>query len=709
MAHSILIALILGVACLNPIAFGQADVPPIAPIKPTQLEKHGVVRTDDYYWLRERENPEVLKYIEAENDYVKRQLADTEALQKTLFDEIVARIPDHDVSAPVPDRGYIYYSRIDQGQQYRVYCRRKDQNGAADEVILDVNELSQGKPFCSVAALEVSSSNNILAYAVDFVGRRKYSLFFKDLATGKVSDTVIEDVTGNVQWAEDNRTLFYTRQDPETLRWHQVFRHTLGEDPQHDPLVYQENDEEFSCSVAKSRSRRFIFIASEQTLSSECRYVSATDPTAEFQIFQPREVDHEYRIDHLGSQFFVLTNWNAKNFRLMKSAENKTAKVDWTEVVPTSDAGLLDDFELFDGFLSVATRCEGLVKIDIRPWDGANKNQVAFSEPVYVAAIDATPETKTDWLRYQFASMNTPDSVREFNVKTGETRVVKQEEVLGGFHSPDYETRRFWATATDGAKIPISLVRKKTTALDGTAPCLLYGYGSYGISMDAQFQLSVLNLLNRGFVFAIAHIRGGQEMGRTWYESGKLLQKKNTFTDFINVGEFLIAEKVADPRRLYAEGGSAGGLLIGAVINMRPDLFSGVIAEVPFVDVITTMLDDTIPLTTSEYDEWGNPNDPKYFEYMLSYSPYDNVRPIAYPNLLVMTGLHDSQVQYWEPAKWVARLRQVKTNDNLLLFKTNTDAGHGGASGRFDRYHEVVLRQAFLLKLASQSRSPTTK
>ncbi len=694
------LSLVLVLLWAAALALGQSDQPPIAQIKPTQLEKNGVVRIDDYFWLRERENPEVLKYIEAENDYVRRQMVDTEALQQQLFDEIVARIPDHDVSAPVPDRGYIYYNRIDRGQQYRVYCRRKDEAGAAEEVILDVNALAEGKPFCSVAGLAVSSSNNILAYAVDFVGRRKYSIYFKDLATGQLTDATIENVTGNVEWAEDNKTLFYTRQDADTLRWYQVFRHTLGEDAKNDPLVYQEDDQEFNCSVQKSRSRRFIFIASSQTLSDEWRYVSASEPNAEFQVFQPREADHEYHIDHLGSHFFIRTNWNAKNFRLMEAPEGKTVKENWAEVISTNDAVLLDDFELYDRFLAVASRSEGLIKIRVKPWEGGDPKDVAFSEPVYVAGIDSTPETNTDWLRYDFASLNTPDSVREYNVQTGETRVIKQEEVLGGFSTADYETRRMWATATDGVKIPVSLVFKKTTPLDGTAACLLYGYGSYGNSMDAEFRLATLNLLNRGFVYAIAHIRGGQEMGRAWYESGKLLQKKNTFTDFINVGEFLIAEKIVDPKRLYAEGGSAGGLLIGAVANMRPDLFSGLIAEVPFVDVVTTMLDDTIPLTTSEYDEWGNPNEPQYFEYMLSYSPYDNVKPVPYPNMLVTTGLHDSQVQYWEPAKWVAKLRKLKTDQNLLLFKTNTDAGHGGASGRFDRFHEVVLRQAFLLKLA---------
>jgi oligopeptidase B len=551
-----------------------------------------------------------------------------------------------------------------------------------------------------VASLAVSSSSNILAYAVDFVGRRKYSIYFRDLATGKALDKVIEDVTGNIEWAEDNKTLFYTRQDPDTLRWYQVFRHTLGDDPKNDPLVFQEDDEEFSVVVGKSRSRKFILIGSEQTLSSEWRYVSAADPAAESKLFQAREANHEYQIEHIGDRFFIRTNWNARNFRLMKAAENKTAKDAWVEVIPHDEKALLDDFALFDDFLAVAHRSEGLVKIRCKSWRENGEKQVAFSEPVYVASISATPETKTDWLRYQFASLNTPDSVREFNVKTGETRVIKQEEVLGGFNSADYETQRLWATADDGTKIPVSLVRKKTTPLDGTAPCLLYGYGSYGISMDADFQLSLLNLLNRGFVYAIAHIRGGQEMGRSWYEDGKLLKKKNTFTDFINVGEFLVREKIADPRRLYAEGGSAGGLLMGAVMNMRPDLFRGIIAEVPFVDVVNTMLDDSIPLTTSEYDEWGNPNEKNYFDYMLSYSPYDNVKSVAYPNVLVTTGLHDSQVQYWEPAKWVAKLRKLKKDKNLLLFKINTDAGHGGASGRFDQYNEVVLRQAFLLKLA---------
>ena len=684
-------------------AHGQeAMEPPVAAKKPTALKKHDHIRIDEYYWLKERENQEVLDYLNAENTYMQYQLAATEKLQQDLFEQTKARIKQTDVSAPVPDRGYEYFTRTEEGKQYPIFCRRKQ--GAApttEEIMLDVNELANGKEFCSVGGVTVSTDNNLLAYAVDFVGRRKYTLRIKDLRSGKLLEDEIPDITGNVVWAEDNKTLFYTRQDPETLRSFQVDRHELGTAPVNDSIVFQEDDEEFNCFVTKSRSRKYILIGSEQTLSSEYFFIDALAPHEQPTIMQPRERNHEYSVDHLGDNFYIRTNWDATNFRLMKTPVDRPGKSNWVDVVPHDPAVFLEDFELFDDYLVVDQRRDGLTRLKIIPWARMDEShELDFGEPCYVAGAAVTPDPHTDWLRYSFSSLRTPPSAIEYNMKTREKRIIKEEEILGGFDKNNYLTNRLWATAQDGTKIPVSLIHHKSTPLDGTAPCLEYGYGSYGISMEAGFDPTLFNLLDRGFVYAIAHIRGGQEMGRRWYEDGKLLNKKNTFTDFVDVGDFLIRNKIADPKRLYARGGSAGGLLMGAVINLRPELYHGVIADVPFVDVVTTMLDDTIPLTTSEYDEWGNPNDLKYYEYMLSYSPYDNVQAVAYPNLLVTTGLHDSQVQYWEPAKWVARLRATKTGDNLLLLKTNMDAGHGGASGRYDRYKETALRQAFLIHLA---------
>ncbi len=687
---------------LLPCAGSAQTNPPLAKVDPTVLETHGVRRVDDYFWLRDRNNPDVIAYLNAENEYFQQQMRDTESLQTALLAEIIERIPAAETSAPVPDRGFVYWNRIERDQQYRVYFRRLEAGGP-EQIILDVNALAVGKPFCSVAGLAVSPDNQRLAYAIDFQGRRKYTIRIKNLEDGSLLPDEIVDVTGNLVWAEDNQTLFYARQDPETLRSFQIFRHTLGADPSQDVLVFQEDDPEFSCHVTKSRSRQFVFIVSSQTLSTEWRYVSATQPMGEFQVFQPRGPEHEYSIDHLGDAFFVRTNHQAKNFRLMKTSPQATGQEHWQEVLPTNPARLLEDFDLFDDFLVAEWRSEGKTAIDIYTWEGEKRDSVEFSEPVYLASTAVTPQTQTPWVRYAFMSLNTPASVREYNVETRETRIIKEAEVLGGFRASDYLTRREWATAPDGTRIPLSIVHHRNTPLDGTAPCLLYGYGSYGASMDPFFDLALLNLLNRGFVYAIAHIRGGQEMGREWYESGKLMKKVNTFTDFIACGEFLVAHKFADPRRLYANGGSAGGLLMGAVVNLRPDLFQGVIADVPFVDVVTTMLDDTIPLTTGEYDEWGNPHEKAAFDYMLSYSPYDNVREVEYPHLLVTSGLHDSQVQYWEPAKWVAKLRRQKKGSNLLLMKTNMEAGHGGASGRMDAYREDIFRQAFLLKLAGIS------
>ncbi len=680
-------------------------LPPVAEVVPRKLQEHGSERIDNYYWLKERDNPEVIEYLKAENAYTAAVMQPYKALEEKLFAEIKARIQQDDASVPYTERGYVYYTRFEEGRQYPIYCRRSDRADVPEQIMLDVNQLAEGKPYCSARGVRVSSKNDILAFATDYLGRRIYTLRFKNLTTGDMLADEIPHVTGNVVWAEDNQTVFYTRQDLETLRSFQVFRHVLGTDAAEDPLVFQEDDDTFSCYVSKSRSRKYVMINSDQTLSSECRFVNAEKPAGPWSVFAPRRRDHEYSVDHFDGYFYVRTNSQASNFRLMRVAEDDFAESQWQELIPQNEQEFLQAFSLYRGFLAVQKVVQGLPIIRIFPWSEQGNglgapHDLDFGEPTYSASIVETPDPATDWLRYDYSSLTTPDSTYQYNMRTREKQLLKQEPVLGDFHRENYQTERCWVTARDGIEVPVSMVYRKDTPLDGTAPCLLYGYGSYGSSMPASFASYRLNLIDRGFIYAIAHIRGGQELGRQWYEAGKLLKKKNTFTDFIDVGQFLVDNHYADPHRLYARGGSAGGLLVGAALTMRPDLFQGVIADVPFVDVVTTMLDDTIPLTTSEYDEWGNPHVKEYYDYMLSYSPYDNVEKTNYPNLLVTTGLHDSQVQYWEPAKWVAKLRAMKSDDNLLLLKTNMDAGHGGASGRFDRFKEVAFRQAFLLRLA---------
>lgn len=694
--------LILCLILLPMSAQAQEDpAPPVAEKIPTELKKHGEIRIDEYYWLRERENSKVIDYLNAENAYTKAMMADIEGLQEKLVEETKARIKQTDTSVPYDDRGFTYYTRTEDGAQYPIYCRKQAGNESAEEeAYMDVNKLAEGHDFCSVAGLEISDNNQILAYAVDFVGRRKYSLRFKNLETNELYEDEIKDITGNVVWAADNKTVFYTRQDPQTLRSYRIFRHTLGTDPADDKLVFEETDEEFSCGVGRSRSRKYIIIASFQTLSTEFRFFPADAPDSEPVVFNAREDDHEYSVDHLGDYFYIRTNWNAKNFKLMRTKEDATQKENWEDVVAHSDDSYFGGFELFNNWLVLQKRENGLTVIKIRNWDDGKEFELDFGEPCYQAGMSATPEPDTDVLRYRFSSLKTPGSVFDYNMSTKEKTLLKQDEILGGFNTENYVTERIWATATDGTQVPVSLIRHKDTPKDGSAPCLLYAYGSYGSSMSASFSSSRFNLIDRGFVYAIAHIRGGQEMGRHWYEDGKLLRKKNTFTDFIDAGKHLVAEGYCSKDHLYARGGSAGGLLMGAVSNMAPELFNGIIADVPFVDVVTTMLDESIPLTTSEYDEWGNPNDLQYYQYMLSYSPYDQVEEKEYPNMLVTTGLHDSQVQYWEPAKWVARLRDRKTDNNQLLLKTNMKSGHGGASGRYDRYKEIAMRHAWLLNLA---------
>lgn len=674
--------------------------PPMAKMVPTKLEKHDHIRMDNYYWLRERENPEVIKYLKVENDYTKTVMAHTEGLEQVLFEEIKGRVKQTDMSVPYKLDDYYYYTRYEEGKEYPVYCRKKASLESTEELMIDGNALAEGHEYFSIGSYVVSAGQDILAYAVDTVGRRIYSIYFKNLTTGELLPDVIPHTTGNMDWADDNATVFYSKQDPDTLRSYQIYRHVLGTDPIQDQLVYEEADETFSVQVFKTKSKQYLMIASFQTLSSEYRYVDAQNPTGPFTVFVPREHEHEYEVDHYQDRFYIRTNDHAKNFRLMTTPTTATGKEHWQEVVPHRQDVLLEDFELFRDHLVLEERKQGLVHIRIIPWGGGEEHELDFGEPAYLTYLSDNYEFNTPILRFAYTSMTTPNSIYDYDMVAREKALLKQEEVLGGFDLTNYQTERQHARADDGTEIPISLVYRKGITKDGQNPLLLYGYGSYGLSMDASFSSPRVSLLDRGFVFAIAHIRGGEELGRSWYEDGKLLNKQNTFTDFIACAEYLIREQYTNRDKIFAMGASAGGLLMGAVINKRPDLFQGIVAQVPFVDVITTMLDPTIPLTTGEYDEWGNPNQKEYYDYIVLYSPYDNVEAKAYPHLLVTTGLHDSQVQYWEPAKWVAKMRAVKTDSHRLLLKTNMDAGHGGASGRFQRYKELAFQYTFLLDLA---------
>jgi oligopeptidase B len=681
---------------------GDTD-PPVAKLVPVELEEHGDVRVDNYYWLNERDNPDVIDYLTAENAYTDAVMAHTKNLEEDLFKEIKGRIKQNDESVPYKLDDYYYYSRYEEGKEYPFYCRKKGSLEANEQIMLDVNAMAEGHEFCSVRGRRVSSGQDLLAYAEDLIGRRIYTIKFKNLDTGENLADEIGEVTGGMAWANDNKTLFYAKQDPTTLRSFRIFKHVLGSDAAADELIYEEKDETFTCYVWKTKSKKFIMIGSFHTLSSEMRYLEADNPDGSFAVFLPRERDHEYSVDHYQDKFYIRTNWEAKNFRLMETSLDKTDKDNWTDVIPHRDEVLLTGSEIFEKYLVLEERKNGLTQLYVRPWSGKEGHYLDFGEAAYMAYISTNPDFKTTLVRYVYSSMTTPRSTFDYDMASHEKTLKKQDEVLGGFDSADYRTERLYATAHDGVRVPISLVYREGVGKTGDNPLLLYAYGSYGYSMDASFSASRLSLLDRGFVYAIAHVRGGEEMGRWWYEDGKLLKKKNTFTDFIDCAEHLIAQGYTNSDHLYAAGGSAGGLLMGAILNMRPDLFNGVIARVPFVDVVTTMLDDSIPLTTGEYDEWGNPNDKAYYDYMLSYSPYDNVEAKDYPNILVTTGLHDSQVQYFEPAKWVAKLRTMNTGNNRLLLKTNMDAGHGGASGRYKRYKETAFQWAFLLDLAGRT------
>ncbi|MGB3342335.1 MAG: S9 family peptidase [Aequorivita sp.] len=665
------------------------------------LEKHGDIRQDDYYWLNNPEDAEVIDYLKAENAYYDKMTDHTKKFKEDLFEEMKARIKEDDQSVPYKLNGYYYITRYEKGQDYPIYTRKKGSMDAEEEILFNVNEMAKGHAFYNLAGINVSEDNKLVSFGVDTLSRRKYNIFIKNLETGEVYPERIPSTTGGATWGNDNKTLFYTRKDDKTLRADRIYRHRLGSDPAQDKLIYTEDDDTFGTYVYKSKSRKYLIIGSYSTLTSEYRILKADNPLEEFQIFQPRERGLEYGISHYGNNWYVLTNKDkALNFKLMITPEDKTSKENWVDMISHRTDVLLEDIDIFKDYLVVSERSNGLTQIRIKRWDNTQDYYLPFDNETYTAFATQNPEFETKVLRYGYNSLNTPPSVIDFNMETKERTVLKEAEVLGGkFDKDNYQTERLWATARDGKKIPISVIYRKGIKKDGSNPLLQYGYGSYGATIDPYFSSVRLSLLDRGFIFAIAHVRGGEYMGRQWYEDGKLLTKKNTFTDFIDVSKYLIEQGYTSNKHLYASGGSAGGLLMGAIVNMAPELYNGVLASVPFVDVLTTMLDDTIPLTTGEYDEWGNPNELEYYDYIKSYSPYDNVEAKHYPNMLVTTGLHDSQVQYYEPAKWVAKLRDLKTDNNLLLMHTNMDAGHGGASGRFEALKEVAMDYAFLLDL----------
>jgi oligopeptidase B len=675
--------------------------PPKADKIAKNLEIHGDTRVDNYYWLNQKDEPEVIDYLERENDYYDKMTAHTKQFKEDLFEEMKSRIKEDDASVPYKLNGYYYITRFEVGKDYPIYTRKKESLDAEEEILFNVNEMAIGHSFYNLNGINVSEDNKLVSYGVDTVSRRNYTIYIKNLETGELLKESIPLTTGSATWANDNKTLFYTRKDEQTLRSNKIYRHTLGENSENDKLIFTEEDDTFGTYVYKTKSRKYLVIGSYSTLTSEFRIVNADTPLKDFKIFQPRERGLEYGISHYGDSFYVLTNKDkATNFKLMKTSENNTLKENWKDMISHREDVLLEDIDIFKNYLVISERNNGLNKLRIKRWDNKEDYYLPFDNETYTAYTTSNPEFDTKILRYGYNSLATPASVIDFNMETREKEIKKETEVLGGnFDKNNYESQRVWATAADGTKIPISMVYRKGIKRDGSNPLLLYGYGSYGATIDPYFSSTRLTLLDRGFIFAIAHVRGGEYLGRQWYENGKLLKKKNTFLDFIDASKFLISEGYTSKDHLYASGGSAGGLLMGAVVNMAPEIYNGVIASVPFVDVVTTMLDDNIPLTTGEYDEWGNPNDIEYYNYMKSYSPYDNVSEIEYPNMLITTGYHDSQVQYWEPAKWVAKLREMKKGNNVILFHTNMDAGHGGASGRFEALKEVAMDYAFLLDL----------
>ncbi|MDC1062954.1 S9 family peptidase [Flavobacteriales bacterium] len=667
---------------------------------------------DNYDWMRlsdsqkeskksDAQTLDVLNYLNAENDFLEKEMSGTESFQNDLFDEFVARIEQNDESVPVSYNGYTYYTKYKEGEDYSIHYRKKNNDSSEEEIILNLPEMAKGSSYFALGDKSISESNNLMAYSVDLLSRRDYTIHIKDLRTGEILADKIQNTTGRITWANDNKTLFYTKKDKVTLRSYQIYRHIIGTDPSEDVLVFEEDDETFGCFIYKTKSRKYLMIGSYQTLSSEYRFLDANDPLGDWQVIQPRENNLEYSVSHFEDKFYIKTNWDAKNFRLMQTSIYSTSKNYWQEVIPHRKDVLLRSIDIFKNYLVVNERNEGLRKTRVINWQDNSEYYITFNDPSYSLYSSSNLEFDTDLFRFVYTSLTTPRSVYDFNMVSKERTLLKQKQVLGGdFDSDNYVSERIFANSRDGkTQIPISLVYRKGLQKNGANPLLLNGYGSYGSSSDPYFSSVRLSLLDRGFTYAIAHVRGGQEMGRDWYEDGKLLKKKNTFYDFIDCAKHLIDTKFTSSEHIYATGGSAGGLLMGAVINMEPELFKGVVAGVPFVDVINTMWDESIPLTTGEFDEWGNPKEKEYYDYMKSYSPYDNIENINYPNLLITTGYWDSQVQYWEPAKWIAKIRDIRANDNLLLMHCNMDVGHGGSSGRFESLKEIALEYAFLFKL----------
>ena len=679
---------------------------PVAQKAPKELKIHGDTRVDNYFWMNQREDPKVIDYLNKENAYTKSILKPTESFQKELYEEMIGRIKKDDESVPYRKNGYWYYTRFITEGEHPIFCRKKGSgeldNVGEEEIIFDVNEMAKDHTYYKLGNFSISTNNKLCAFSEDTVSRRIYTLKLKNLETGEYLDMEIKGTTGGATWANDNQTIFYTLRDETTLRSYKIMSYNIL--TKEHKVRYIETDDTFNCGVDKSKSQKYIIISSGASITSEYQFVPADRPEDEFKIFQPRIRGVEYDISHFQNKWYVLTNWDAQNFRLMETDEVLTERSNWEEVMAHREDTLIEGLELFSDHLVVEERRDGQNHIRIINQKNGEEHYMRFDSETYDCWSSVNPEFETNILRFGYTSMTTPSSVFDYNLDTGEKTLLKQQEVIGGYEEELYDSKRILVTARDGVKVPMSIVYRKIAPghnQEGLKdrPTLLYAYGSYGHSLDPYFSSIRLTLLDRGFVYVIAHIRGGEDMGRQWYDDGKLLNKKNTFNDYIDCAEHLIKEGITTPEKLYAQGGSAGGLLMGAVINMRPELWRGVIAQVPFVDVVTTMLDDSIPLTTGEYDEWGNPNDEEYYHYIKSYSPYDNVEAKAYPNMLITTGLHDSQVQYWEPAKWIAKLRELKTDDNILIMDCNMDTGHGGASGRFESLKETVKEFTFLFML----------
>jgi len=674
---------------------------PVAEVIPKELVAHGHKRIDNYFWMNDREDPRVVEYLKAENAYYQKMTAHTKKFQDELFEEMKSRIQEDDESVPYYRNGYYYITQYKKGLDYPIYSRKKGSLDAQEEVIFDCNALAKDHKYFNLGSFSVSEDNRLALFSTDVVGRRQYTIQVKNLETGEILSDKIENTAGGGTWANDNKTFFYTKNDEVTLRADKIFRHNLGSKSSADALVFHEKDETFNTYIYKEKSNKYLIIGSSSTVSNEYRILDANNPSGNFKIFQARERDLEHDISYYNGDFYIVTNKDgATNFKVMKCSEKATSKENWADLIPHRKDFFVEDIEIFKNFLVLTERNQGLNKLRILSWDKTTDYYLPFSSETYVASTTTNLEFETNILRYSYQSMTTPNSTIDFNMSTKEQTVLKEQQVLGGkFDKNNYVEERIWATASDGTKIPMSIVHRKGLKKDGNNPVLQYAYGSYGYTIDPYFSTSRLSLLDRGFVFVICHIRGGQYMGRSWYENGKMLKKMNTFTDFIACSKFLIEKKYTSSEHLYAQGGSAGGLLMGVITNLAPELYHGIVSQVPFLDVVTTMLDETIPLTTGEFDEWGNPKNKEYYDYMLSYSPYDNLEAKSYPNILITSGFHDSQVQYWEPTKYVAKMRALKKDKNVLLLDTNMDAGHGGASGRYESLKEVAKTYAFLLDL----------